>query len=329
MGAVQRHNFEIVRKGYDPQAVDDVILELTIAKNDAEALAAKLQKQAGTAPSSGGASTEAARIIADAKQQARQIVDDAHRQAESTLGGARAEAHRALTEARTSAMGVNGDGAPLEPDAIRKLLALAERFETQVTALAKGALADTASLARELEQGLAAAATRPAAPQPPAKAPAPKATASKRRAPAAIPEDEGDSTLDLLRKRSAGSRNGDASTNGSGDARVAETAEHDTRLAARVARETGRERPAAAQTTPDPLPEESTSLASRIAREQGSAASEEKQRDNERGSYYSRRSARLPRIGEEATAGAMAAVRSVRKGGEGAAPDDERTAQTA
>ncbi len=319
MGAVQRHNFEIVRKGYDPQAVDDVILELTIAKNDAEALAAKLQKQAEASPAPGGASTEAARVVADAKQQARQIVDEAHRQAESTLGGARAEAHRVLTEARGTANGASGEGVPLEAATIRKLLALAERFESQVTALAKGALADTSSLSRELEQTLAAAATRPATQS---KAAQPKATPKKRPAPAAIPEDEGDSTLDLLRKRSAGSRNGDGPT------KPVKAQEPDTRLAARIAREKARESATTNQTTPDPLPEESTSLASRIAREQGSAASEERQ-DSERGSYYSRRSARLPRIGEEATAGAMAAVRSVRKGGEGAAPDDERTAQTA
>ena len=45
MGAVHRHNFEVVRKGYSPEAVDEVILELTIAKNDAEALVTKLQQQ--------------------------------------------------------------------------------------------------------------------------------------------------------------------------------------------------------------------------------------------------------------------------------------------
>ena len=319
MGAVQRHNFEIVRKGYEPEAVDDVILQLTIAKNDAEALAAKLQKQVDAGgPSPAEASTEAARIVADAKTQARQIVDEAHRQAESTLGGARAEAHRVLTEARNTALG-GQNGSPA-PASIQRLLALAERFETQITALAKGALADTSALTKELQQALTTAA-QPAATGPtPTRSPEP-ANAPRRRAaaPPTIPDDEGDSTLDLLRKRSAKKDQAEAPSP------AADARDTDTGLAARIAREA-----AAAKTTRDPAPAESTSLASRIAREQGSAASEEKQQDNERGSYYSRRSARLPRIGEEATAGAMAAVRSVRKGGEGAANDvDERAAQTA
>jgi cell division septum initiation protein DivIVA len=315
MGAVQRHSFEVVRKGYEPEAVDDVILRLTIAKNDAEALAAKLQKQVDAGgPSPAQASTEAARIVADAKTQARQIVDEAARRAESTLGGARAEAHRVLTEARNTALaGANGTPSPAS---IHSLLALAERFETQITALAKSALADTATLTAELHQALTATATQ----QTPARSepPAPRRHSAARPA---VPEDEGESTLDLLRKRAAKNASANGSTapgNAAPDANA--------RPASRTARD------AAAHTTtfPDTEPDTSTSLSSRIKREQGSAASEERQRDNGRGSYYSKRSARLPRIGEEATAGAMAAVRSVRKGGEGAATDiDEPAEQTA
>lgn len=324
MGAVQRHNFEIVKKGYDPEAVDGVILELTIAKNDAEALATKLRKQLEQGPSAGATSTEAAKIIADAKQQARQIIDEAHRQAESTLGGARAEAHRVMTGARSAV--IDGDGPTPAPATLRKLLAIAERFETQVTALARGALADTSSLTKELEATLAAEVTNPAPPAPAPQRPVRERQPSRPTIP--DDDDEGGSTLDMLRKRAAEKPTEEpAAAEVRKPAPAAPPAE-DTGLAARIARQAKADAAAAAGHEINQEPD--TSLASRVAREKGLATSEEKQDSDDRGSYYSRRSARLPRIGEEATAGAMAAVRSVRKGGEGAATDDdERAAQTA
>lgn len=404
MGAVHRHNFDIVRKGYAPDAVDEVILELTIARNDSEALITKLQKQLEQGTAGTGRSGDADRIVSDAKTEAHRLLDEARRQAEATMAKARTDAHRVMTEAQGTPER-RGPATHQDPADLTRILDIARIFEQELSKITKGTLGDVSTLANNLERALqdAPQARAAAAPPPdasPASEPRPKKSSG------------GGSTLDRLRKVAADNRTDTtlpadeprieelvaagevdlppaikariaaaeaenaapavseeqtetpASTESTSlKARLAKAAAdggspavvdkpddgspagESTSLRARIARAEAEDAAKKARTAPgstaheiansavdDKPAEESTSLASRIARERALDASEEEEetQDSSHGSFYSRRSARLPRIGEEAAAGALAAVRSVRQGGEGAAPDDdERAAQTA
>ena len=347
MGAVHRHNFEIVRKGYEPDAVDEVILGLTIAKNDSEAMVTRLQKQIELGVSDGPASsTGGAPAVAEAKAEARRIIDEAHHQAETTIAGARTEASKLLGAARFDAQeSGSGLAAGSRSQAeLARLLLIAETFESQLTQIARGALGDVGTLTKDLKGQLdlpAATVARPpsqpksatkaATPAPPAQ-PARSATAVSAGRPAAATEQqsEGGNTLDRLRRLAADSRTDQSSMADHIEPPVEPatpaarpTAERDhpeesTSLAARIAREKRTESGSAV--------EESTSRADRIAREDKSAS---EKTEEDRGSFYSRRSARLRRIGEEGTASALASIRSVRKGSSAASDDNDMAAQTA
>jgi hypothetical protein len=388
MGAVHRHNFEIVRKGYSPEAVDQVILELTIARNDSEALVTKLQQQLEQGNAAASDPEDPQRIVAQAKDEARRIVESAHRQADAMVAGAVARdiSHNGTSDA--------------SPEDIARLLQIAEIFESELTKIARDALGGVGALTKQLERQKAKAPSpAPASPSsngavespegggtaerlrriaaesrkeaaPPAEthspAPAPTAppvmpTRSATPRPAAQPEESTSLAARIARQAEADARESAtreapaASTSREiGEERVAErpvAQEESTSLAARIARQAEADaRDSADGDAPSPdsasheitdnraaewaaVREEATSLAARVAR--STAGDDENTQDDDRGSYYSRRSAHLPRIGEQAAAGALASVRSVRKsGGEGATDDDhdddeERAAQTA
>ena len=311
-------------------------LELTIAKNDAEALVGKLRSQMEQQSAGDDDPDAAGRVLGQAKAEARRILAAAQRQAETTVKEARAAAQREIARVRENTNGVTTSavGAPQD---ITRLLEIAERFETELTKIAKGALGDVGTIAKQLRRHLDTPAAAPSPTEPVEQRAQPK----RRSAPAA----EGSSTLDLLRRKSAEQRDGTGETSLAAeladDAKAQEEARAlAERLVAQRAMTAAAESARPSKPTPTAhqvddaprsaraAPGESTSLASRIARERGETATDDKKEVSDRGSFYSRRSARLPRIGDTAAAGALAAVKSVRKNGEG---DDfeEDAAQTA
>ncbi|UTI62464.1 DivIVA domain-containing protein [Paraconexibacter antarcticus] len=196
--SIEKKDFPIARRGYDPEAVD-AHLERVAA--EVESLRSELAAGGGAAPATAGAAptprSSPASLAIAASEQVRAIVEAAETSAAGIEAGAHAEADRIRREAEAAARATRDDAVDRSEDhvgavgeATSLMLQRVDAMESEITALVESLRTGANRLGADLSllQGnLGELYDAAGATAPPAAAEAPRAAAPKAAAPKATP----------------------------------------------------------------------------------------------------------------------------------------------
>jgi len=192
--AIEKRDFPIGRRGYDPAAVDAHLARLA---DEIEALARKVERRSGESLAQ-AASEQVRAIVEAAESSAEEIERSAEEEAHQIRTDATRDAERTRADAIERAQGHVGRVSSATGEMLERVEAMQQELATLVETLRTGANrvhADLTLLESNMGELLAAAnverhaeADLPATPETESFGPAPARGAAARPAPAGAPE---------------------------------------------------------------------------------------------------------------------------------------------